>query len=255
MQLSELYNKFKMMPLKHLLIVVLLILSAVNYQVVGLDYLPFWLLIVFSTLASDSVIKYIDEKKLIVSDSAMVSALIIGGVFFTQDFLVASLVGPIAMLGKRIIKINKGHIFNPANFGIFLTSLLFANASQSWWFTGSLFIVAVFYLTYRQRTLWSVTVPFLAILTALFGVQAFLSTGSIGFGFVQAFVLDPTTFFFACIMLVEPMTLPRRKGRMIFASIAALATFALSFTPWGLGVIGGLVVADLFVPLLNRFVK
>jgi len=69
----------------------------------------------------------------------------------------------------------------------------------------------------------------------------------------QIYLVIGTSFFFVFFMLTDPKTAPlRSEDLIIFGMIAALGTFA-SVLYWPATIfIGGLLIANLAVPILNK---
>ncbi len=114
-----------------------------------------------------------------------------------------------AMASKYIFAIKKKHIFNPAAFGVALTALT-VNQAASWWVgTVSLlpFVVAGGILMTRKLLRSDLVFSFLAtaLVAALFlGIAAGQDAGRL----VSQALFDSPLFFFAFVMLTEPLTTP-----------------------------------------------
>ncbi len=130
---------------------------------------------VISAVVVDSATLFFKNKKLSITDSSVISGLIIGYVLSPYNpwwiFTLASLA---AICSKYLIQIHKKHLFNPAALGIFLTVILFG-ASTQWKGTYLWHILMPFglYFIYKARKLEVLLSYGLATLS-LFGVQALL---------------------------------------------------------------------------------
>jgi Na+-translocating ferredoxin:NAD+ oxidoreductase RnfD subunit len=86
---------------------------------------------VISCAFIESLLFYLRNKKFTVTESSIISGLIIGYVLSSDHpwwmFLLASF---LAIGSKHLIRFNKRHLFNPAAFGIFLTTILFGAQTQ-----------------------------------------------------------------------------------------------------------------------------
>ena len=130
------------------------------------------------------------------------------------------------------------HIFNPAAFGIFVTSLLLSvpvawgAVSLHQWMI--LILIGASYTLYQLKRLW-LPVTFLAV----YGAYLFLI-----FGQAAAFLVlfNGTLFLFAFIMLPEPITSNASgKWKYLFGPLVAVLTIIV-------GKIG--VLPDAFLPAL-----
>ena len=82
------------------------------------------LIAVLSAISIESFILYLKDKKLTVTESSVISGLIIGYVLSGDQawwiFVLASL---FAIGSKYLIKINQRHLFNPSGLGVFLSTI------------------------------------------------------------------------------------------------------------------------------------
>ncbi|MBI4176094.1 MAG: RnfABCDGE type electron transport complex subunit D [Candidatus Aenigmarchaeota archaeon] len=207
----------------------------------------------------DSGAYYIREGKPAITTSSVISGLIIGLVL-SGSYIVMAIAAAVAILSKHLIKANKKHIFNPASLGILIALLIapflfIGSADQGWWGGGSIYAVSILGLliVYKMKRLQMALTYFVSKAIIIF----ILTLGGILKSEIfNAETLSGTVFFFAFIMLIEPITSPvSRKGRLVFAALVAILNFAFFFTWPGYALIGSLLVADLFVPAINRFVK
>ena len=90
------------------------------------------LIAVITTTILDLFIEYFKSKTWFFPQSALISGLFIGGLL-TQNlqWYIYILAGAIAILSKHLIKFQQKHIFNPANFGVLLVSIIFG-VSHTW---------------------------------------------------------------------------------------------------------------------------
>lgn len=151
--------------------------------------------------------------------TALILALIISppsGPFDTAYFSLAVWASVWAMASKFIFAIRMKHIFNPAAFAVALTSLAL-NRSASWW-TGTAimlpFVLVSGWLIVRKirraDLVWSFFV--LALVTSvIFGIARGASATTV----ITKTVLDTALFFFAFVMLTEPLTTPPTRGSRI----------------------------------------
>lgn len=207
------------------------------------------LIAVISAMVIESVILFFKDRKLSISDSSIISGLIIGYVLYCDNpwwiFLLASL---LAICSKHLIRINKKHLFNPAALGIFLATILFG-ASTQWKGTYLWYILMPFgiYFVYKINKLEVIIGYGLAAFT-LFGIQAVMRKTPLlnTFGYLS--------YFYIFIMLIEPKTTPIKSlGKLIFGAGVAVLIFVLT----EIGVrfdaeVCALLIFNLAVPLLNK---
>jgi ferredoxin-NADP reductase/Na+-translocating ferredoxin:NAD+ oxidoreductase RnfD subunit len=113
-----------------------------------------------------------------------------------------------AMASKYLFALGKRHLFNPAAFGVALSALVIGQ-SATWWAGGNLpllpFVLAGGLLIVRKLQRFDLVAAFTAALFV--AVAATSSAGNAVTGFEQT-LLHSAFFFFAFIMLTEPLTTP-----------------------------------------------
>ena len=212
-----------------------------------------WLWPLFVAIASavlfESAILYFKHKTFSLTESSVISGLIIGYVISGDEpwwvFMFASAA---AVGAKHLFCISKKHLFNPAGLGIFLATFFFGAALE--WKGAYLWYVlipfGVYFIT-RIKKLELVMSYFFASLV-LFGIQAIMQKTPLLniFGYFS--------YFFIFIMLIEPKTTPVYPlGKMIFGVGIALLIFI--FNQVGIrfdAELCALLVLNLAVPLLNK---
>jgi len=126
----------------------------------------------------------------------------------------------LAMASKYVFAIDKKHIFNPAAFAVAVTALAFGQTA-SWWVGGNLpmmaFVVIGGLLILRKIQRFD-----LALMFFVFALASDVVTHA-GFdpiSTIQKALIHTPLFFFASIMITEPLTTPpTRKWRMIYGAI------------------------------------
>jgi len=207
------------------------------------------LLAVASAGIIEAVILYSKTKMFQITESAVITGLIIGYVVSSDEaWWKIVFAAALAVLSKYAIRFRKRHIFNPAAFGILVSTILLG-ASTQWKGTYLWYILVPFgiYFTYKIRKI-EVIAGYAIISLALFGAQAFfqkIPPGSI-FGYFS--------YFYIFIMVIEPKTTPiNYLGRYIFG--AGLAAFIFILTEVGAKFdveLLSLLVMNITVPLLNK---
>jgi ferredoxin-NADP reductase len=177
--------------------------------------------------------------------TALILALISGPVSVLADpgkAAVLALAGIVAIASKYLVAINKQHVFNPAAFGVFVSGALFGLYS-TWWIGN----VAMLPLVVVGGLLLIRKISRFRLVGVFFGFYVlFLIAMSIGQGLGAAGALKNIVYvtlhteiiFFAAVMLIEPITAPKRFSmQVIFAALVAfflqpqLTLFGQNFTP------------------------
>ena len=145
--------------------------------------------------------------------TALILALIIDPIKTPGDLQFLGWAAILAMSSKYILALNKKHLFNPAAIAVVITSFLLGE-SASWWIgTISMLpfvLIGGLLVTRKLRQadmLWSFYATALVIACGITLVQR----GNVFTELKQLFVLSPL-FFFAFIMLTEPLTAPPKKN-------------------------------------------
>ncbi len=160
--------------------------------------------------------------------SALILALIITPIQSLHDLWFLGWAGALAMASKYIITINKKHLFNPVGLAVAVTYLV-VNQSASWWVGNASmlpFVLAGGVLIVRKLKRADLVNSFL--LTVLATILLFsVAEGQNFFGAIRQVVLYSPLFFFAFIILTEPLTTPPTHGlRVIYGALVGFL-----FTP------------------------
>jgi enediyne biosynthesis protein E5 len=199
-------------------------------------------------IAADSFITYLKTKKLIITESSVVSGLIIGYVLSnSQAWWIIALASVLAIGSKHLIRFKSRHVFNPAGFGI-LMAVFLLGASTEWKGANLWYIIIPFgiYFSFKIRRLELIAGYFTASLI-LFGGQALIQKVNILdiFGYLN--------YFFIFIMLIEPMTTPAAYyGKIIFGAGIGTLIFILYLFGIKEAEILALLFFNLSAPLLNK---
>jgi ferredoxin-NADP reductase len=148
--------------------------------------------------------------------SALILALIITPLQSLPDLWFLGWSAVLAMASKYILAINKKHLFNPIAIAVAITYLAI-NQSASWW-VGTAWmlpfvIVGGFLLVRKMRRSGLVGSFLLTVLASVIVVSA-ITSQSIGsiITALQHTLLDSPLFFFAFVILTEPLTTPPTIG-------------------------------------------
>jgi len=203
----------------------------------------------FAATLIESLILYFTRGSFKITESSIITGVIIGYVLSSDEvwwkFVLAAL---LAISSKYIIVFKKKHIFNPAAFGIFLSTLLLG-ASAQWKGTYMWYVLVPFGLYFSQRIKKiEVIIGYAIISLSLFGTQAILQKVSLlnMFGYFS--------YFYIFIMVIEPKTTPLDSiSKYLFGAAAAALVFV--FTEAGVRFdveLFSLLLMNVTVPLLNK---
>ncbi len=172
----------------------------------------------------DSFVTFLKDKRASLTESSIISGLIIGYVLAGDNpwwkFLAACI---LAILSKHLIRIGNRHLFNPAAFGVFFAAVLFGATTQ-WKGTYAWYLLVPFgcYFAYAVRKT-ELLISYFAVALLLFGIQALLQHTPV------VTVFGYLSYFFIFIMMIEPRTTPVRfYGKLIFGAAVAVLIFILT---------------------------
>lgn len=250
-------KKWNLINVYDLMILALFVLTVYNAYTFGLSSIVSIVAIVLTTSLFELAINFIKEKRktdgrakhVFFPKSALITGLILG-IIIQGPMLFLILISAIAILSKHIIRIKGRHIFNPANFGLFVGILLtpFLPVSQSWWGTSNILLVTVLgiLVVYKLKR-YHLVLPFLAVHAAL---MFFIFSFNVDM--LVSHIVSVSLLFFTFYMLTEPVTSPSKmKSRIIFGALAGLLGAVLYVIWLPAMLVGALFFADILVPLLN----
>lgn len=185
----------------------------------------------------DAIAAYLKNKKFVLTESSIITGLIIGYVMGSQAWWTIAIAAILAISSKHLIRFKGRHLFNPAAFGILI--MVFLQGAYTEWKGAYLWYVIIPLGAY-----FSFKIKKLELVISYFIVSFILFGGGIS-GYLN--------YFFIFIMLIEPMTTPMtRFGKIIFGAGAA----GLIFVLYAIGVkepeLLALAFLNLFTPLLNK---
>lgn len=252
MDIKSLTSKF---TIYHYMIFFLVILNLVSvfFYGFGIKALLPVLIAVITTTFLDLFIEYFKSKTWLFPQSALISGLFIGGLL-TQglQWRIYALAGIIAIISKHLIKIKQKHVFNPANLGVLIVSLIFG-ASHTWWISSPLILVLIFgiFIIWRLRR-FDLAISFLVgyyLINSIIEILQGTQFSEIYYTIINGGVI----YFFSMFMLIEPKTNPSaRKQRVAYGvSVAILFTLFHFFIPQH-DIVLALAVGNIFVPMLNK---
>jgi Na+-translocating ferredoxin:NAD+ oxidoreductase RnfD subunit len=176
-------------------------------------------LAVFSALGVESVVLYFRTKAWKITESSIITGLIIGYVFSSDQawwkFFIAS---ALAILSKYLIVFKKKHIFNPAAFGIF------CGASTQWKGTYLWYILLPSGAYFAQKIgKLKILISYFLVSLILFGAQAIIQKVALGH------ILGYLSYFYIFVMMIEPKTSPvKPRGQIFFGAGIASLIFILT---------------------------
>lgn len=148
------------------------------------------------------------------SITALILTLIAGALPLFENLYLLTFVGVLSMASK--------HIFNPTAVAVFLSAILLGNGA-SWWI-GNTHILPVIILGGVLVLVKIRRVKLVLSFLAIYFLNAILFGRSVS---VNTF-LAPSIWFFALVMLVEPLTCPSTKYKqIIFGGFVALVYILL----------------------------
>lgn len=168
---------------------------------------------VFIAVCWDMLINRAFFKKDIIPKSAIITGIITAGIIdYNQPWLLLTVFSSVAIISKHIIRYKKTHIFNPANFALFMAALF--RVPLTWNIESNIYLIIIsgLYIAYSIKKLPHIA-GFLVVFTGLFLTQG-----------INPFML--ISWFFVFIMLIEPKTSGFGVLRgSVFGAIAGAVSF------------------------------
>lgn len=165
--------------------------------------------------------------------SALITGLGLCLLLQSTSLLTLGIAGVVAISSKFVLRIKKKHLFNPANFGIIISIVVFQDAwiSPGQWGSSALFLFGlsvlggiVLFKIGRLET----TIVFLGSLFLMeYGRTVVYQGWEMDVLFHK--FSSGTLLLFAFFMITDPMTIPNsKKSRIIWALVLAASTFILT---------------------------
>ncbi len=155
--------------------------------------------------------------------SALILALILSPMKSIADLPLLFWAAVFTMASKYIFALNKKHVFNPVAIAVVITALGF-NGSASWWIgTAAMlpFSLLGILIVRKIRRFDLMFYFFLASLVTILGFSIMQGSNLVT-TFKQIFLSSPI-FFFAFVMLTEPLTTPPTKNlQSLYGAIAGI---------------------------------
>ena len=253
MNIKSLISRFIIYQYMIIFLVVLHLASAFFYGFGAKALMPVVIAMATTTIL-DFAINYFKSKTVEFPQSALITGLFIGGLL-TQNlqwhFYI--LAGIIAIASKYIIKFQQKHIFNPANLGVLLVSVIFG-ASHTWWVSSPLVPVLIFgiFIIWRLKR-FDLAISFL-VGYYLINSAIELFQGAQFSEIYSTIINGGVIYFFAMCMLIEPKTHPiKRKQRIVYGILVAALFVVFHFLIPQHDLPLALAIGNIFIPILNKF--
>jgi len=171
--------------------------------------------------------------------------------------------GLIALASKYILAIRGKHVFNPAALGAVVVVFFFEQGA-TWWAGGNLPMLPLVLiggiLVARKLRHADLILAFLGVALLSILLPVVVSGGEL-LPALRSALVNGSLFFFAFVMLVEPLTTPpRRIGRLAYGALVGLLfspsihVFSIYFTP-ELALVVGNVFSYLVSPKFKAVLK
>jgi Na+-translocating ferredoxin:NAD+ oxidoreductase RnfD subunit len=216
-------------PKAQLLIIFGLLLAIIAPSAGGIALVPDLLAAVGPACLIDGVWQAVESRRWRAPTSALLSALIVFFILSTSEsWPVVAWTSSVAIVGKRLVRGERGHIFNPAALALVWAPIAFGSG-ESWWgsladmprvWIAVLMLTGVF-LTDRLNK-FPLVLSFLAAYFGFFTLVALGNPSGVAEMFREPFL--QAALFLAFFMLTDPPTSPNRYGDQVwFGVLAALA--------------------------------
>lgn len=192
--------------------------------------------------------------------SPLISALSLTLLLRTGSLTLSIAAGVLAVASKYILRWNGKHIFNPANFGLVILSLLFTSAwiSPGQWGAAPLFALLLLGLggmVTGKAKRWDISLALLGSYGLLVCGRALWLGDPLMIPIHQ--MQSGALLVFAFFMISDPKTTPdARAGRLVYAAIVAVVGFIIQFGFYNAaGIILSLILTAPLVPIIDKIFK
>lgn len=206
-----------------------LVLFFLNIRFFGFKY-PFFTILqsISFCVITELLIFYFKNKRFLFPYSAIITGFIIGFVLnYMEKPNIIFLTSILSISSKHIIKFNNRHIFNPANFGLFLMNIFF-KTKLLWWVSNQVLFIIFFgaLISLKMKNFLIILIAFLVqiILIGIYSVYK-------GNPFLKSILF--TNPFFLFFMLIEHKTSPKKiKGQSLYGILnGVFYSFFIIFLP------------------------
>ncbi|MFK8043878.1 MAG: RnfABCDGE type electron transport complex subunit D [Crocinitomicaceae bacterium] len=191
------------------------------------------LTIIASTLSTQWVCIKLTNGHVTSLKSGLITALGLCLLLNSSSLLTLAIAGVVAIAAKYTLRHNRKHLFNPANFGIVFSIIIFEDAwiSPGQWGSNALFLFVLAVLggiVLHKVGRLETSIVFLISLFILEYSRTVLYQGWELDVLLHKFS-SGTLLLFTFFMITDPMTIPNsKKARIIWSCILAVATFICS---------------------------
>lgn len=222
--------------------------------------LPWWHVVgcVGATLGTQALADRFIAHRPFDPRSPLISALSLTLLLRTGSVSLSILAGVLAVGSKYVLRWDGKHIFNPANFGLVIVSLLFASAwiSPGQWGSAPIFAILLLGLggvVTGKAKRWDVSLALLFSYAALLFGRAVWLDDPLAIPLHQ--LQSGALLIFAFFMISDPKTTPdTRLGRVLFAALVATVGFSIQFGLYNsAGIILALILCAPLVPVIDHF--
>ena len=221
--------------------------------------LPWWHVVgcVGATLGTQALADRYIARRPFDPRSPLISALSLTLLLRTGSVTLSILAGVIAVLSKYLLRWRGKHIFNPANFGLVIVSVLFGAAwiSPGQWGAApvlAILLVGLGGIVTGKAKRWDVSLALLGFYAALIFGRALWLGDPLAIPLHQ--MQSGALLIFAFFMISDPKTTPdARTGRLVFAALVASVGFTIQFAFYNsAGIILALILCAPLVTLIDR---
>lgn len=151
--------------------------------------------------------------------TALILALMLDPARSPGDFRLLGWIAILAMSSKYLLALRQKHLFNPAAIAVVITAFT-VNGTASWWIGTAAMLPGVLaggWLVARKIRQEGMVLLFCAAALLSTCLLTFVDGGTLSTEMTRLLLQSPL-FFFACIMLTEPLTVPpTRKLKSIYS--------------------------------------
>lgn len=249
--LTVLKTRYARITIYQLMIISLSLLVLINSASLGTQLTVNAAITLASVFIFHYVVSKLRKKEQISYESVAITGLLIALILSPSELYVLIFASLAAVLSKRI-KLNNRHVVNPAMSGIFLAVLL-TGASDAWFGASQLVPVLVLGILVAQKyRRLHLVIPFIFVHSLLSIAHRFYYN----IHPVYHDIFGGVIYFLAFFMLLEPKTTPNNKNaRIAYGMISAVIIFTLGLLAPKYAVTGGLLLCNLLIQPVERFVK
>lgn len=156
--------------------------------------------------------------------TALIISLIVSPAKTLTDYLLLACVASLSITSKYIVTRGRKHIFNPVALSVAITSIALLR-SANWWVGTPLMVPLVvlggFFIIRKTRKEIMVTAFLITVI--VFTVLYSIIHGNNSFASLEKLFFHSSLFFFAFVMLTEPLTMPTTHFyQLLFAILVGL---------------------------------